>query len=90
VWHVKEPSLRKAVSVKHGSKFEALSPVMVTSRQIAEKLLVQLKTKTKKKRNTAIKKSRTKNTCNIKFPSCLSYFEETITRATYIFLFGLR
>jgi CRISPR/Cas system endoribonuclease Cas6 (RAMP superfamily) len=29
VWHVKEPSLLKAVSVKHRSKFAALSPVMV-------------------------------------------------------------
>jgi hypothetical protein len=30
VWHVKEPSLLKTVSTKHGSKFAALSPVMVT------------------------------------------------------------
>jgi hypothetical protein len=29
VWHVKEPSLLKAVSAKHRSKFAALSPVMV-------------------------------------------------------------
>jgi hypothetical protein len=30
VWHVKEPSLLKAVSAKHRSKFAALSLVMVT------------------------------------------------------------
>jgi hypothetical protein len=29
VWHVKEPSLLKAVSAKHRSKFAALSLVMV-------------------------------------------------------------
>jgi hypothetical protein len=28
-WHVKEPSLLKAVSAKHRPKFAALSPVMV-------------------------------------------------------------
>jgi hypothetical protein len=39
--HVKEPSLLKAVSAEHRSKFAALSPVMV---QIAEKLLMQFKT----------------------------------------------
>jgi hypothetical protein len=31
VWHVKEPSLLKAISVKLRSKFAALSPVMVTA-----------------------------------------------------------
>jgi hypothetical protein len=30
VWHVKEPSLLKAVRAKHRSKFAALSPAMVT------------------------------------------------------------
>jgi hypothetical protein len=30
VWHVKEPSLLKAVSAKHRSKFAALSLVIVT------------------------------------------------------------
>jgi hypothetical protein len=30
VWHVKEPSLLKAVSAKHRSKCAALSPVMMT------------------------------------------------------------
>jgi hypothetical protein len=30
VWHVKEPSLLKAVSAKHRFKFAVLSPVMVT------------------------------------------------------------
>ena len=30
-WHVNEPSLLKAVSAKHRSKFAALSPVMVTA-----------------------------------------------------------
>jgi hypothetical protein len=30
VWHVKEPSLLKAESAEHRSKFAALSPVMVT------------------------------------------------------------
>jgi hypothetical protein len=30
VWHVKEPSLLKAVSAKHRSKFAAPSPVMMT------------------------------------------------------------
>jgi hypothetical protein len=30
VWHVTEPSMLKAVSDKHRSKFAALSPVMVT------------------------------------------------------------
>jgi hypothetical protein len=30
VWHVKEPSLLKAVSANRRSKFAALSPVMVT------------------------------------------------------------
>jgi hypothetical protein len=30
VWHVKEPSLLKAVRAKRRSKFAALSPVMVT------------------------------------------------------------
>jgi hypothetical protein len=48
VWHVKEPSLLKAVSAKHRSKFAAPSPVMV-SRQIAEKLLMRLKTNTQRK-----------------------------------------
>jgi hypothetical protein len=40
VWHVKEPSLLKALSAKH------CSPVIgnVYSHQIAEKLLVRLKT----------------------------------------------
>jgi hypothetical protein len=43
----KIPSLVTAVSAKHRSKFAALSPVMHIgdSRQIAEKLLVRLKTK---------------------------------------------
>jgi hypothetical protein len=31
VWHVKEPSLLKVESVKHRSKFAALSPVMLTA-----------------------------------------------------------
>jgi hypothetical protein len=31
VWHVKEPSLLKAVRAKHTSKFAALSPAMVTA-----------------------------------------------------------
>jgi hypothetical protein len=31
VWHVKELSLLKAISVKHRSKFEALSLVMGTA-----------------------------------------------------------
>jgi hypothetical protein len=45
VRYIKEPSLLKAVSAKHRSKFAALSPAMVTnSRQIAEKMLVLLKT----------------------------------------------
>jgi hypothetical protein len=44
MWHAKEPPLLKAVSVKHRSKFAALSPVNGDSRKIAEKLLVQLKT----------------------------------------------
>jgi hypothetical protein len=39
VWHIKDPSLLKAVSPKHGSKFAAQSPAMVT-----EKLLARLKT----------------------------------------------
>jgi hypothetical protein len=30
VWHVQEPSLLKAIRVKHRSKFAALSSVMVT------------------------------------------------------------
>jgi hypothetical protein len=30
VWHVNEPSLLKAISTKHRSKFAALSSIMVT------------------------------------------------------------
>ena len=31
MWHEKEPSLLKAMSANHRSKFAALSPVMVTA-----------------------------------------------------------
>jgi hypothetical protein len=31
VWHFKEPSLLKAISAKHMSRFAALSPVMMTT-----------------------------------------------------------
>jgi hypothetical protein len=31
VWHIKEPALLKAMSAKYGSKFAALSLVMVTA-----------------------------------------------------------
>jgi hypothetical protein len=54
VWHVKEPSLLKAVSAKHNSKI--CSPVTGNgdSRQIAEKLLVRLKRKQINKQNFLI------------------------------------
>jgi hypothetical protein len=38
---IKIPPCSKALNAEHRPKFAALSPVMVTSRQIAEKLLVQ-------------------------------------------------
>jgi hypothetical protein len=34
VWHVKEPSLIKAISVKLRSKFATPSPVMVTAARL--------------------------------------------------------
>jgi hypothetical protein len=43
VWHEKEPSLLKAMSAKHTSKFAAQAvTVNGDSRQIAEKLLRRL------------------------------------------------
>jgi hypothetical protein len=45
VWHIKEPSLLKAVSAKHRSKFAALSD----SHQIAENCLCGSKTIKKNK-----------------------------------------
>jgi hypothetical protein len=45
VWHVKEPSLLKAMRVKHTSKFAAGNG---DSRQIAEKLLKRVNKETHK------------------------------------------
>jgi hypothetical protein len=40
VWHVIEPSLLKAVSAKHRSKFASPSPIIVTSAGWLKKLLI--------------------------------------------------
>jgi hypothetical protein len=43
VWHVKEPSLLKAMSVKHSSKFAALSLVIVAAAEEMKNCLCSYK-----------------------------------------------
>jgi hypothetical protein len=53
VWHVQEPSLLKSISAKHRSKFAAITG-NGDNCQIAEKLLMRLKTTKQKHKEHAV------------------------------------